>query len=85
MAESIKCDLCVIGAGSGGLTVAAGASQLGSSVVLIERGAMGGDCLNSGCVPSKAMIAAGKRAHLMRTSGPFGVAPVNPTSATRAS
>ncbi|MCB1356927.1 MAG: FAD-dependent oxidoreductase [Maritimibacter sp.] len=52
-------DLCVIGAGSGGLSVAAGAAQMGADVVLIERGAMGGDCLNTGCVPSKALLHAG--------------------------
>lgn len=55
-------DLCVIGAGSAGLSVAAGAAQMGADVVLVERGEMGGDCLNSGCVPSKSLIAAGKRA-----------------------
>ncbi len=59
---SIDVDLCIIGAGSAGLSVAAGAAQLGLSTVLIERGAMGGDCLNNGCVPSKALLAAGKRA-----------------------
>lgn len=79
MAELLTPDLCVIGAGSGGLSVAAAAAQLGVSVVLIEKGKMGGDCLNYGCVPSKAMIAAGKRAHAMRTSAPFGVNPVEPT------
>ena len=52
-------DLCVIGAGSGGLSVAAGAVQMGAEVVLVERGAMGGDCLNTGCVPSKALLHAG--------------------------
>jgi len=67
-------DLCVIGAGSGGLSVAAGAVQMGASVVLIESGKMGGDCLNHGCVPSKALIAAAKHAHAHRTSSPFGVA-----------
>lgn len=61
MAEAITCDLCVIGAGSGGLSVAAGASQLGASVVLIEQGRMGGECLNTGCVPSKALLAAAAR------------------------
>ena len=50
MVETIKTDICVIGAGSAGLSVAAGASQMGASVVLIEKGAMGGDCLNTGCV-----------------------------------
>ncbi len=58
---AIHCDLCVIGAGSGGLTVAAGAAQMGASVVLIERGEMGGDCLNAGCVPSKALLSAARR------------------------
>jgi pyruvate/2-oxoglutarate dehydrogenase complex dihydrolipoamide dehydrogenase (E3) component len=56
--QSLRPDLAVIGAGSGGLSVAAGAAQLGLSVVLFEHGEMGGDCLNSGCVPSKALIAA---------------------------
>ncbi|RYG92610.1 dihydrolipoamide dehydrogenase [Loktanella sp. IMCC34160] len=56
----IKTDICVIGAGSGGLSVAAGAVQMGASVVLIEGHKMGGDCLNYGCVPSKALLAAGK-------------------------
>jgi pyruvate/2-oxoglutarate dehydrogenase complex dihydrolipoamide dehydrogenase (E3) component len=76
--EEISADLCIIGAGSGGLSLAAATAQLGLKVVLIEKGKMGGDCLNYGCVPSKALIAAARRAHLMRTSGPFGVAPVEP-------
>jgi pyruvate/2-oxoglutarate dehydrogenase complex dihydrolipoamide dehydrogenase (E3) component len=75
----MRADLCVIGAGSGGLTVAAGAAQLGVSVILVERHKMGGDCLNYGCVPSKSLIAAARRAHLMRTSAPFGIVPTNPT------
>src|SRR5215470_3731460 len=62
----LRVDLCVIGAGSGGLTVAAGAAQLGASVALIEKHRMGGDCLNYGCVPSKALLAAARRAHDMR-------------------
>ncbi|WP_455372021.1 dihydrolipoyl dehydrogenase family protein [Limibacillus halophilus] len=73
MAEKIACDVCVIGGGSGGLTVAAGASQLGAKVVLIEGGEMGGDCLNVGCVPSKALIAAAKAAHAGKAAAPFGV------------
>jgi len=68
-----RVDLCVIGGGSGGLSVAAGAAQLGVPVVLIEKHKMGGDCLNYGCVPSKALLAAARRAHLMRTSAPFGI------------
>jgi len=66
-------DICVIGAGSGGLSVAAGASQMGASTVLIERGKMGGDCLNYGCVPSKALLAAGHAAEAARHAGRFGV------------
>jgi pyruvate/2-oxoglutarate dehydrogenase complex dihydrolipoamide dehydrogenase (E3) component len=74
--ERIKTDLLVIGAGSGGLSVAAGAVQMGASVVLLEGHRMGGDCLNYGCVPSKALIAAGKAAHAMGAGAAMGVAPV---------
>lgn len=74
----ITADLCIIGAGSGGLSIAAGAAQMGARVVLIEGGEMGGDCLNSGCVPSKALIAAAKAAQAMRTPAPYGVKPVEP-------
>ncbi len=74
----IKTDICVIGAGSGGLSVAAGAVQMGAKVVLIEGHKMGGDCLNYGCVPSKALIAAGKQAQAMRTGEKLGVSPVMP-------
>jgi len=73
MAETLKPDICVIGAGSGGLSVAAAAAAFGVPVVLIEEHKMGGDCLNTGCVPSKALLAAGKRAELMRGAVPFGV------------
>lgn len=78
MTETIKTDICVIGGGSGGLSVAAGAVQMGASVVLVEGGAMGGDCLNAGCVPSKALLAAAKHAHAMTTGAPFGIVPVTP-------
>ena len=70
MHQTLTPDLCVIGAGSGGLSVAAGAAQLGASVVLIERGAMGGDCLNVGCVPSKSLIAAAAAAHAAGAGAP---------------
>lgn len=73
MSGALDVDICVIGAGSGGLSVAAGAVQLGQSVVLIERGHMGGDCLNFGCVPSKALIAAARAAHQAREATRFGV------------
>ena len=76
--ETIKTDICVIGAGSGGLSVAAGAVQMGARVVLIEGAEMGGDCLNTGCVPSKALIAAAKHAHAMTTGARFGVTPAVP-------
>src|SRR5262249_10532738 len=67
-------DLCVIGAGSGGLAVAAGAAQMGAEVVLIERGAMGGDCLNFGCVPSKSLLATSRLADLGRRGAALGIA-----------
>jgi pyruvate/2-oxoglutarate dehydrogenase complex dihydrolipoamide dehydrogenase (E3) component len=67
-------DLCVIGAGAGGLVVAAGAAQMGASVVLVERGEMGGDCLNVGCVPSKSLIAAAALAHHWRRGAELGIA-----------
>ena len=71
--ERISVDICVIGGGSGGLSVAASAAQLGASVALCERGRMGGDCLNFGCVPSKSLLAAAEAATLARTGGRFGV------------
>jgi len=73
MTKTIEADICVIGAGSGGLSVAAGASQMGARVVLIEKGKMGGDCLNYGCVPSKALIAAAAAADGQRRAARFGV------------
>ncbi len=74
----IDTDICIIGAGSGGLSVAAGAVQMGARVVLIEKGEMGGDCLNSGCVPSKALLAAAKHAHAMTIGAEMGITPVAP-------
>jgi pyruvate/2-oxoglutarate dehydrogenase complex dihydrolipoamide dehydrogenase (E3) component len=71
-------DLAIIGAGSGGLSVAAAAAQFGQSVILFEKGKMGGDCLNYGCVPSKALIAAAKQAHAFRTSAPYGISATEP-------
>lgn len=76
--QEIRTDLLVIGAGSGGLSVAAGAARMGADVTLLEGNLMGGDCLNYGCVPSKTLIAAGKYAHAMTSGGPFGIAPVDP-------
>jgi len=74
----IETDLCVIGAGSAGLSAAAGAVQMGARVVLIEAAKMGGDCLNYGCVPSKAMLASAKHAAAMTGGAGLGVAPVAP-------
>ncbi len=71
--KTLTPDLCVIGAGSAGLSVAAGAVQMGASVVLVEKGAMGGDCLNTGCVPSKALLAAAHSADSVRAGAALGV------------
>ncbi len=76
--QELKTDILVIGAGSGGLSVAAGASQMGADVILLEGHKMGGDCLNFGCVPSKALIASGKAAHTQAHVSAFGVADVMP-------
>ncbi|WP_136440231.1 dihydrolipoyl dehydrogenase family protein [Pacificoceanicola onchidii] len=76
--KTLKTDLLVIGAGSGGLSVAAGASQMGANVTLLEGHKMGGDCLNYGCVPSKALIASAKTAYAMGHAAPYGVADTLP-------
>ena len=68
--EIIKADICIIGGGSGGLSVAAGAAQMGANVVLFERAKMGGDCLNTGCVPSKALLEAAKIAKIASNGMP---------------
>jgi pyruvate/2-oxoglutarate dehydrogenase complex dihydrolipoamide dehydrogenase (E3) component len=73
MTTTLTPDICVIGAGSAGLSVAAGAAQLGAETVLIEANKMGGDCLNYGCVPSKALLAAAHAAEAQRRAGRFGV------------
>lgn len=71
--RKIKADLVVIGAGSAGLSAAAGAAMLGLNVVLYEKGDMGGDCLNYGCVPSKAILSAAKVAQTVREGAKYGV------------
>lgn len=73
MPETRAFDLVVIGAGAAGLSVTAVAAQLGVRVALIERGRMGGDCLNFGCVPSKALLAAAHHAAAIRAAARFGV------------
>lgn len=71
--KEIKTDICIIGGGSGGLSVAAGAVQMGARVVLCEGGEMGGDCLNYGCVPSKAMIEASRVIYHAKKANRFGI------------
>ena len=71
-------DLCIIGAGSAGLAVAAGAAQMGAQIVLVERGLMGGDCLNFGCVPSKSLLAAARLADMARRSAVLGITSARP-------
>ncbi len=66
-------NLVVFGAGTAGLVTAAGAAGLGAKVALIERHLMGGDCLNVGCVPSKALIRAARAVHAVRHAGDFGI------------
>lgn len=73
MTRNITADICIIGGGSGGLSVAAGAAQMGANVVLFEGGRMGGDCLNSGCVPSKSLLAAAKAAYHSHGKPEMGV------------
>ena len=73
--EHIETDILVIGGGSGGLSVAAGAVQMGARVVLLEGHKMGGDCLNYGCVPSKALLAAAAVAHGQGGNAAMGVEP----------
>ncbi len=71
-------NLIVIGGGAAGLVSAYMAAATKAKVTLIEAGAMGGDCLNTGCVPSKALIRSAKLAHDMRKAGDFGITPVEP-------
>ena len=66
-------DLIVIGGGSGGLTAAIFAGRVGAKVLLVDRERLGGDCLHSGCVPSKALIASARAAWRMRHSAAFGI------------
>ncbi|MCU0954611.1 MAG: FAD-dependent oxidoreductase [Hyphomicrobium sp.] len=73
MSEDITADICILGAGSAGLSVAAGAVQMGARTVLIEGHRMGGDCLNTGCVPSKSILSAAKVAQTVRRAGIYGI------------
>ncbi len=70
-------DLIVIGGGTAGLVAAAGGASLGARVALVERDKLGGECLNYGCVPTKALIRSAKIAFLMRRAPEFGIRPVS--------
>jgi pyruvate/2-oxoglutarate dehydrogenase complex dihydrolipoamide dehydrogenase (E3) component len=73
-----KYDICIIGGGAAGLVTAAGASALGAKTVLVEKNALGGDCLYYGCVPSKTLIHSAKVAHTIRDAARFGMAGQTP-------
>jgi pyruvate/2-oxoglutarate dehydrogenase complex dihydrolipoamide dehydrogenase (E3) component len=77
-------DVVVIGGGTAGLVTASGCARLGRRVALIERAALGGDCLWTGCVPTKALVASAKLLHQMRHAGAFGLEPVEPRVTPRA-
>ena len=77
-------DLVIIGAGSGGLSAAAFAAQMGARVALVEKSRVGGDCTWSGCVPSKTLLKAAKVAHEMRTADRYGLPTAEPQVDLRA-
>ncbi|GAC1651527.1 MAG: mercuric reductase [Gemmatimonadaceae bacterium] len=66
-------DLIVVGGGTAGLVAAAGAAGIGARVALLERQRLGGECLWTGCVPSKALLACARAAKAARNTGPFGI------------
>src|SRR6058998_191868 len=71
-------DVIVIGGGTAGLVTASGCARLGRKVALIEREKLGGDCLWTGCVPTKALVASAKLAHQIRQADRFGLEPGEP-------
>jgi pyruvate/2-oxoglutarate dehydrogenase complex dihydrolipoamide dehydrogenase (E3) component len=71
-------DLVIIGMGSGGMVGAEFAATIGLRVAVIERGRIGGDCLWTGCVPSKALLASAKAAHTMRVADKYGLPSIDP-------
>jgi pyruvate/2-oxoglutarate dehydrogenase complex dihydrolipoamide dehydrogenase (E3) component len=75
---SERFDVVVIGGGTAGLVTASGCARLGRRVAMIEREALGGDCLWTGCVPTKALVASAKLAHQMRHAKAYGFEPVSP-------
>src|SRR5688500_942172 len=83
MAMGERFDVIVIGGGTAGLVTASGCARLGRRVALIDRAALGGDCLWTGCVPSKALIATAKLIHQMRHAGDWGLDPCDPKYSAR--
>ena len=75
MSESF--DVIIIGGGTAGLVTASGCARLGRKVALIERAKLGGDCLWTGCVPTKALVASAKLAHQMRNARAFVSRPLS--------
>src|SRR6266566_4981321 len=75
---SEKFDVVVIGGGTAGLVTASGCARLGRRVALIEREKLGGDCLWTGCVPTKALVATARLAQQMRNAKAFGLEPHSP-------
>src|SRR5256885_2050573 len=83
-APSDTYDLIVIGGGTAGLVTASGCARLGRRVALIDRAALGGDCLWTGCVPTKALVASAKLLHQLRHAEEFGVESAQPRVTPRA-
>jgi len=69
----MRADVVVIGAGQGGVPLAAWLAGAGRRVVLVERGELGGTCVNTGCTPTKTLIASAQAAHVARTAGRLGI------------
>lgn len=76
-------DVVVIGGGTAGLVTASGCARLGRRVALIERKALGGDCLWTGCVPTKSLVASAKLAHQMRSAERWGLPRIHPELSPR--
>src|SRR5437016_8057873 len=81
---SEKFDVVIIGGGTAGLVAASGCARLGRKVALVEREALGGDCLWTGCVPTKSLVASARLAHQMRHAADYGLEPYEPRIAPRA-
>src|SRR6185436_2433759 len=77
-------DVVVIGGGTAGLVTASGCARLGRRVALIEKEQLGGDCLWTGCVPTKALVASARLAHQMRHAQAWGIEPVAPNVSPKA-